>query len=160
METIQLDPFLILCANLHMIEGHKCEKQNSVLIEKNAGKNFFLSVGVKGWKLKTTSDSKDERVRWKVFRQLTCSCTAVLTFRKKSASESRSVCLALYDPMEIPHGIHRVHGILQARILEWVAFPFSRGSSQPGDWTHVSRIAGGFFTSWATREAPKFRGAR
>ena len=40
-------------------------------------------------------------------------------------------------------------GILQARILEWVAFPFFRGSSQPGDQTQVSCIAGGFFTSWA-----------
>ena len=48
----------------------------------------------------------------------------------------------------------RHHGlILQARILEWVAFPFSRGSSQPRDQTQISRIAGGFFTSWATREA-------
>ena len=47
-----------------------------------------------------------------------------------------------------------VHGILQARILEWVAIPFSRGSSQPTDQTQVSQIAGGFFTSWATREAP------
>ena len=37
--------------------------------------------------------------------------------------------------------------ILQARILEWVAFPFSRGSSQPRNRTHVSRTAGGFFTS-------------
>ena len=46
-----------------------------------------------------------------------------------------------------------VHGILQARILGWVAFPFSRGSSQPRDPTQVSHIAGGFFTSWATREA-------
>ena len=43
-------------------------------------------------------------------------------------------------------------GIPQARILEWVAFPFSRGSSQPKDQTQVSHIAGGFFTSWATRE--------
>ena len=40
----------------------------------------------------------------------------------------------------------------QARILEWVAIPFSRESSQPRDWTQVSRIAGGFFTIWATRE--------
>ena len=47
----------------------------------------------------------------------------------------------------------RVPGVLQARILEWVAVPFSRGSSQPRDRTQVSRIAGGFFTSWATREA-------
>ena len=44
-------------------------------------------------------------------------------------------------------------GILQARMLEWVAFPFSRGSSQPRDWTQVSRIAGRFSTVWATREA-------
>ena len=48
---------------------------------------------------------------------------------------------------------YTVHGILQARILEWVAFPFSRGSSHPRDWTPVSRIAGRFFTFWATREA-------
>ena len=48
---------------------------------------------------------------------------------------------------------HTVHGVLQARILEWVAFPFSRGSSQHRDRTQVSRVAGGFFTSWAIREA-------
>ena len=47
----------------------------------------------------------------------------------------------------------RVHGILHARIRERVAFPFSTGSSQPRDWTQVSHIAGGFFTSWAVREA-------
>ena len=43
------------------------------------------------------------------------------------------------------HGLY--HGVLQARIPEWVAFPFSRGSSQPRDQTQVSCIAGGFFTS-------------
>ena len=48
---------------------------------------------------------------------------------------------------------YTVHGILHARILEWVAFPFSRGSSQPRDQTQVSCIAGRFFTSWAIREA-------
>ena len=50
-----------------------------------------------------------------------------------------------------------VHGILQARILEWVATPFSRGSSHPRDGAQVSRVAGRFFTSWATREAPVHR---
>ena len=49
-----------------------------------------------------------------------------------------------------------VHGILQARILEWVAMPSSRGSSQPKDQTQVSSIAGGFFTIWATREAQEY----
>ena len=47
----------------------------------------------------------------------------------------------LCDPMA-----YTVHGILQARILEWVAIPFSRGASQPRDQTQVSRIAGGFCT--------------
>ena len=48
---------------------------------------------------------------------------------------------------------YTVLGILQARIVEWVAFPFSRGSPQPRDQTQVSHTAGGFFTSWTTREA-------
>ena len=52
------------------------------------------------------------------------------------------LCLTLCDPMD-----YIVHGILQARILEWVAIPFCRGFSQPSDQTQVSRIAGGFFTS-------------
>jgi len=47
-----------------------------------------------------------------------------------------------------------IHGILQARILEWVAIPFSRRSSWPRDWTWVSCIPGGFFTIWATSWIP------
>ena len=48
---------------------------------------------------------------------------------------------------------YTVHEILQARTLQWGAFPFSRGSSQPRDRTQVSCTAGGFFTSWAAGEA-------
>ena len=51
---------------------------------------------------------------------------------------------------------YTVRGILQARIQEWVAFPFSREPSQSRDPTGVSCIAGGFFTSWATREAQEY----
>ena len=51
-------------------------------------------------------------------------------------------CLILCDPRD-----YTIHGILQARILEWVAFSFSRGSSQLRDQTQVSHIAGRFFTS-------------
>ena len=47
-------------------------------------------------------------------------------------------------------------GMLQAGILEWVATPSFRGSSQPRDWIQVSHIAGGFFTIWATREAQEY----
>ena len=62
-------------------------------------------------------------------------------------------CLTLYDPMDIALQVSLSMGILQARIIEWVAMPSSRGSSQPRDWIQVSRVAGGFFTNWATREA-------
>ena len=48
---------------------------------------------------------------------------------------------------------YTVHGILQARILEWVAYPFSKGSSQTRDQIQVSYTAGGFFTNWAMKEA-------
>ena len=61
-------------------------------------------------------------------------------------------CPALCDPMDCSPPGSSVHGILQARILEWVAIPFSRGSSQPRNRTQVSCIAGRFFTIWATRE--------
>ena len=57
----------------------------------------------------------------------------------------------LCDPKD-----YTVPGILQDRTLEWVAFPFSRGSSPPKDRTQVSHIAGGLFTSWATREAQEY----
>ena len=53
-------------------------------------------------------------------------------------------CLTLCDPMG-----GRLPAHLQARILEWVAMPSSRGSSQPRDWTQVSSIAGEFFIVWA-----------
>ena len=46
-----------------------------------------------------------------------------------------------------------MHGILQARILEWIAIPFPRGSSWPKNWTWVSHISGRFFALWSTREA-------
>ena len=56
------------------------------------------------------------------------------------------LCPTLCDPVDCrPPGSH-VHGVLRARILEWVAIPFSRGSSQRRDRTQVSHIAGGFFT--------------
>ena len=58
--------------------------------------------------------------------------------------------LTLCDPMDCGPPGSSVHGILQARTLEWVAMSSSRGSSQPRDWTQVSHITGRFFTTWAT----------
>ena len=57
------------------------------------------------------------------------------------------LCLTLCDPMDYSPPGSSFHGILQARILEWVAIPFSRGSSQPSIQTWVSCIVGKFFTN-------------
>ena len=61
------------------------------------------------------------------------------------------LCPTLCNSMD-----YTVHGILKARILECVAFPFSKGSFQASDRTQVSHIAGRFFTSWASREAQEY----
>ena len=76
--------------------------------------------------------------------------------RKCSSSSScvrAQSCLTLCNSMDCSLPGSSVHGIFQARILEWVALPFSRGSFQPRDRTQVCHIAGGFFTIWATGEA-------
>ena len=66
-----------------------------------------------------------------------------------SESESRSVVSDSLRPL----GLYTVHGILQVTVLELVTFLFPRASSPPRDQTYISHTAGGFFTSWATREA-------
>ena len=80
-----------------------------------------------------------------------CVCVCVYTHTHICICESGSQ--SVMSNSLWPHGLPSPW-ILQARILEWVAIPFSRGSSQPRDRTQVSHSAGGFFTSWATREAP------
>ena len=62
-------------------------------------------------------------------------------------------CLTLYNPMDYSPPGSSVRGILQARIVEWVAIPFSRRSSQPRNWTWFSCLADRYFTVWATWEA-------
>ena len=63
------------------------------------------------------------------------------------------LCLTLCDPMDCSLPGSSVHGILQARLLEWVAIPFSRASSWPRDQIWISGIIGRFFTVWAARKA-------
>ena len=64
-------------------------------------------------------------------------------------------CPTLCDPMDCSLPASSTHGIFQARILEWVAISFSRGSSRPRDRTQASHITGRHFTVWATKEAFK-----
>ena len=81
-----------------------------------------------------------------IFPEVIYGCES-WTIKKVETVKVAQSCLTLCNPMD-----YTVHGVLQARILEWVAIPFSRGSSQSRDRTQLSCIAGGFFTSWATRE--------
>ena len=62
----------------------------------------------------------------------------------------------LCDSMDCSPTVSSVHEILHAKVLEWVAISFSRGSSQPKDWAQVSCIAGRFFTNWINRETALF----
>ena len=79
------------------------------------------------------------------FFEFPSPCLHVPSFLVWNEVKVAQSCPTLCDAMD-----YTVHGILQARILEWVAFPFSRGSSQLRDWTQVFRIEGRFFTGWAT----------
>ena len=72
---------------------------------------------------------------------------------KVGKSEVAQSCLTLCNPMGCSIPGSTIHGIFQARVLEWVAISFSRRSSRPRDWTWISRIAGRCFTVWVTREA-------
>ena len=69
-------------------------------------------------------------------------------------AKSLRSCLTLCDPVDCNPPGSSVHGIRQARILEWVAVPSSRGSSRPRDQTHISSVSclGGFLTTSATWE--------
>ena len=81
--------------------------------------------------------------------------TQSCTYMKSSLEKVKVAqsCPTLWEPVDCSPPGSSVHGILQARILEWVAIAFSRGSSQPRDRTQVSRIGGRRFNLWATREA-------
>ena len=80
------------------------------------------------------------KVLWALCHRL--KFQVILGFTWKVKVQVAQLCLTLCNPID-----YTVHGILQARLLEWAAFPFSRGSSQPGDRTQVSCIADRFFTS-------------
>ena len=75
-----------------------------------------------------------------------------ITYLPSKRSEVAQSCSTLGDPMDCSLPGSSVHGIFQARVLEWVAISFSRGSSRPRDRTWVSHSVGRRFTIWATRE--------
>ena len=109
-----------------------------------------------------TSSSQNQR--WKMRGNTPCNTDGHLRASKHRYlchlqrwkwSEVAQSCLTLQDPMDCSLPGSSVHGIFHARILEWVAISFSRGTSWPRDWTPISHIVGRRFTFWATREATR-----
>ena len=140
--------FLTVGASLLNVHGESLRRSCDRQYFQAFGPFYFLEHFEKSWGL-----------------QYTLSGTLHLTLLRKKYESSRSqievkvlvaqLCLTLYGPMDCSPPGSSVHGILQARTLEWVVVPFPRGSSRPRDQTLVSHTAGRFFTAWATREAPK-----
>ena len=96
---------------------------------------------------------------WGFFRYIKFDLMVMLCFVHSESvfmtfeSKVTQLCSTLCNPMDCSLLGSSVHGIFQARILEWVAISFSMGFSQPRDWIWVSHTAGRLFTAWATREA-------
>ena len=98
------------------------------------------------WNYHTSSKVKKEET-------LIRSCKELLGTKVSEVAQS---CLTLCDPTDCSLPGSSIHGIFQARVLEWVATSFSRRSSRPRDWTRVSHTVGRRFTVWATREVPRY----
>ena len=94
---------------------------------------------------------KDRQEEWGIWRGF--KGPDLLILNNESDSVGRSIVPDCFRPLDYSLQGSSVHGFLQARILEWVAIPFSWESPWPRGWTQVSCIAGRFFTIWATREA-------
>ena len=104
---------------------------------------IFLSIKIKREFIKFyNSNSRDRKP---LEQSLICPSYLSVSYRKVKVLVAQS-CVTCCNTMDHSPPSSSVHGILQARILEWVAIPFSRGSSQPRDQTQVSCIAGRFFT--------------
>ena len=111
----------------HLLPVLKAKQKQSCLFQKKM--NYF--------------SGGESRVWW------SCVCVCVCVYVCVLVAQS---CPTLWDPMDCSPPGSSVHGILLATILEWVAIPFSRGSSWLKDQTKVSCIAGRFFTIWAIKE--------
>ena len=132
--------------NRRMNKGYMVHIYNGVLLSHKKYWNNVICSNMDG-----PTDSLSEIVRKRQIYD-----TAYTESKKKNDINEKvkvaQSCLILCDPLDYSLSGSCAHRILQARILEWVAVPFSRRCSQPRYQTQVSHIAGGFFTIWATSE--------
>ena len=98
--------------------------------------NSQYNDAMEDYALKTTDKLENQLITQAMAFHMRLSCCLVA-----------ELCLTLCNPVDCSLPVFSVHGTSQARILEWVATSSSKGYSQPKDWTHVSCIAGGLFTT-------------
>ena len=113
--------------------------------EKGEGGNRGYLVEKRESKWGERNQASNHTPKWK-------GVLKIRVLKVKSENEVVQSCPNLCDPMDCSVLGSSIHGIFQARILEWVAISFARRSFQPRDWTLVSCIVGRRFTVWATRE--------
>ena len=140
---------------------HRLFNKNSVIWGErckcaNWWNGYSTGCDVKGfWMIKSCRGSRTCTAHslvhpWGRSRNLENTCNAV-----RAISGENESCSVMSSSLW-PHMGYTIHGILQARILECIAFPFFKGASQARDRTQVCCIAGRFFTSWATRGAQEY----
>ena len=100
-----------------------------------------------------SDESQNLLIEWNIHFWHVNLCTVL--YRKERRGRTLKVDESESQRRSVKLDSLQLHGLIQARVLESVAFLFSR-SSQPRDWTQVSCTAGGFFTSWTTREAQEY----
>ena len=123
-------------AKILKLEKKESSRSQGLLIFTQLLDLVLISLYYKCWFLSSQARNK----------MLSVQCTVLCLVTQS--------CPTLCNPMDCSPPGSSVHGILQARILVWVAMPSSRGSSQARDQAQASHTAGRFFTNWLTREAP------
>ena len=117
-----------------------CEIGNRTLLPDAVYFSLDYKLLISSKTLELTKVTKERELDHTELTERTVLCSSVY-------AHSFQLCLTLGDPMNCSLPVSSDHGILQARILEWVAMPSSKGSSQPRDRTCISYIAGRFFTA-------------
>ena len=142
-----------VCMLSHSVMSDSCDPMNSSLPDTSV--HGVFQERILEWFAISSSSRSSQPTKQTQISFVSCIAGGFFTrwaireAHNKGLSEWVKVaqsCPTLCDPVD-----YTICGILQARILAWVAFPFSRGSSQPWDRTQVSHIVGGFFTSWAIK---------
>ena len=121
--------------------------------------NCQTPVQLRLWERSTWSQVKREE-KWSCDHIGTCASRRRFMKKKKSENEVAQLCPTLCNHMDCSLPGFSIHGIFQARVLEWVAISFSKGSSRPRDRAQVSHIAGRCFAIWAASWKGRLCGQR